>query len=70
MTDKDRDRGSQGKREVRQVARDDSKLDLNAQGRQGSGSTDRDQASNVGSGFNEEAPMKGEPRGQDGRPPR
>ena len=69
MTDKDRDR-SQGKREVRQIARDDSKLDLNAQGRQGSGPTDRDQASNVGSGFNEEAPMKGKRRGEDGRPAR
>lgn len=70
MTDKDRDRGSQGKREERQIARDDSKLDLNAQGRQGSGSTDRDQASNVGSGFNEDAPTTGKRRGEDGPPPR
>jgi len=68
MTDKDR--GNRGKQGDRQVARDDSKLDLNAQGRQGSGSTDRDQASNVGSGFNEETPMQGEPRGGDRRPAR
>jgi hypothetical protein len=70
MTDKKQDPGSQDKQGDRQVARDDSKLDLNAQGRQGSGSTDRDQASNVGSGFNEEAPTKGRQRGESGRPPR
>lgn len=34
-----------------QTRRDDRKLDLNAQGRQGSGASDRDQASNVGSGY-------------------
>ncbi len=51
----DRSRGDPSDPSGRQIARDDDKLDLNAQGRQGSGSTDRDQASNVGSGFNEGA---------------
>ncbi len=52
-----RDKGKQtAKPGEQQTRRDDSKLDLNAQGRQGSGSTDRDQASNVGSGYNQDKP--------------
>ena len=53
----DKDKPGREPRE-QQTRRDDSKLDLNAQGRQGSGSTARDQASNDGSGYDPGKPTR------------